>query len=57
MFLPKHPLIKVTMFVLMINKIEILKPISSELLKIAGFVTYFSSHFHPIWMNEKSGLE
>ena len=35
MFLPKHPLIKVTMFVLMIDKIE-------------GFVTYFSSHIHLI---------
>lgn len=48
MFLPKHPLIKVTMFVLMIDKIEILEAISSELLKIADFVTYFSSHIHLI---------
>ena len=57
MFLPKHPLIKVTIFVLMIDKIEILEAISSELLKIAGFVIYFSSHFHPIWADEKSGPE
>ena len=57
MFLPKHPLIKVTMFVLMIDKIEILEAISRELLKVIGFVTYFSSHFYPIWVDEKSGPE
>ena len=57
MFLSKHPLIKVTIFVLMIDKIEILEAISNVLLKIAGFVAYFSSHFHPIWVDKKSRLE
>ena len=37
------------------DKIEILEAINSGLLKIAGFVTCLSSHFCPIWVDEKSG--
>jgi len=37
------------------NKIEILEMISSRLLKIASFVTCLSSHFRPIWTDEKGG--